>query len=67
MKFWLWLRLVLGASAVLAGRVPSEISQASREVMATEEARTSALDHSSVVHSSGSWQTMLLISTRAAK
>jgi Domain of unknown function (DUF4440) len=48
MKSWLWLRLVLGASAVLAGRVPSDISQAAREVMATQEARTSALDHSDV-------------------
>jgi hypothetical protein len=45
-KPWFLLSFVLGASAVLAAPVPSEISQAAKEVMATEEARTSALDHS---------------------
>jgi hypothetical protein len=45
-KSWLLLSLVLGASAVLAAPMPSEISQATKQVMATEEARTSALDRS---------------------
>jgi ketosteroid isomerase-like protein len=48
MRSWLLLNLVLGAGAVLAAAVASETSQAAKEVMATEEARTAALDHSDV-------------------
>ena len=47
-KFWLLLSLVLGTGAALASPVPSETSQAAKEVMATEEARTAALDRSDV-------------------
>jgi ketosteroid isomerase-like protein len=47
-RSWLLLTLVLGASAVPAAPVASKTSQAAKEVMATEEARTAALDHSDV-------------------
>jgi uncharacterized protein DUF4440 len=45
---WLWLSLVLGASAVLGAPVPSGTSSAEKEVMATEQARTAALEGSDV-------------------
>lgn len=47
-RSWLLLNLVLVAGAVLAAPVASETSQAAKEVMATEKARTAALDHSDV-------------------
>ena len=47
-RSWLLLNLVLGAGVVLAAPVASETSQAAKEVMATEEARTAALVHSDV-------------------
>jgi Domain of unknown function (DUF4440) len=46
-RSWLLLNLVLVAGAV-AAPVASETSQAAKEVMATEKARTAALDHSDV-------------------
>src|SRR5215469_9339438 len=48
MKSWISLSVVLGASAVLAAQTPSAGSHAADEVMATEQARTTALDHSDV-------------------
>jgi hypothetical protein len=48
MKFWFVLCLVLGASSVLAAPAQSNLSQTAKEVMATEQARTSALEHSDV-------------------
>jgi ketosteroid isomerase-like protein len=47
-RSWLLLNLVLVAGAVVAAPVASETSQDAKEVMATEEARTAALDHSDV-------------------
>src|ERR1700739_3953775 len=48
MKFWFVLSLVLGASSVLAAPAQSNLSQTAKEVMATEKARTTALEHSDV-------------------
>jgi Domain of unknown function (DUF4440) len=47
-KSWFLLSLVLGASALLAVPAPSVESQAEKDVLATEAARTTALDHSDV-------------------
>jgi ketosteroid isomerase-like protein len=48
MKSWLLLCLVWGTSAVLAAPLPSATSADAKEVLAVEEARTAALDHSDV-------------------
>lgn len=47
-KLWLLLSLVLGASAVLAVPVSSETSEAAKQVLAAEKARTAALEHADV-------------------
>jgi ketosteroid isomerase-like protein len=47
-KSWFLLSLVLAASALLAASAPSGDSQAEKDVLATEAARTTALDHSDV-------------------
>jgi len=45
-KSWIVLSLVLGPTVVLAAPPPSGANQLSQEVMASETARTTALEHS---------------------
>jgi len=47
-QLWILLSLVLGASSMLAAQTPSAESPAAKEVLATEQARTTALDQSDV-------------------
>lgn len=47
-KLWLLLSLALWTGTVLGAPVPPESSPAEKEVMAAEEARTAALEHSDV-------------------
>jgi ketosteroid isomerase-like protein len=47
-KLWLLLSLTVGASATLAAQASSAGVQAAKDVIATEQARITALDHSDV-------------------
>ncbi len=47
-QLWILLSLMLGANSMLAAQTPPAQSTAAKEVLATEEARTTALDQSDV-------------------